>query len=40
MVTGDSTAQEYLAGMQDTFDKEFDAGTTLVPFSPRAKADQ
>lgn len=37
VVTGDSTAEEYLAGMQDTFDKEFDAGTTLVPFTPQSE---
>ncbi len=34
VVTGDLTAEEYLAGMQDAFDEEFDAGTTLVPFTP------
>ncbi|WP_454856702.1 ABC transporter substrate-binding protein [Promicromonospora soli] len=40
VVTGDATAEEYLAGMQDSFDKEFDAGTTLVPFTPPSRAGQ
>jgi raffinose/stachyose/melibiose transport system substrate-binding protein len=40
VVTGDATAEEYLAGMQDAFDKEFDAGTTLVPFTPQSRAGQ
>lgn len=37
VVTGDSTAEQYLAGMQDVFDEEFDAGTTLTPFTPQSQ---
>ena len=35
VVTGDSTADEYLSGMQDVFDEEFEAGATLTPFTPQ-----
>ncbi|PUB25264.1 carbohydrate ABC transporter substrate-binding protein (CUT1 family) [Promicromonospora sp. AC04] len=37
IVTGDLTAEEYLSGMQDAFDEEFDAGETLVPFTPQGR---
>ena len=37
VVTGDLTAEEYLSGMQDVFDEEFDAGETLVPFTPQGR---
>ncbi|MFJ3405977.1 ABC transporter substrate-binding protein [Promicromonospora sp. NPDC090134] len=35
VVTGDSTAEQYLSGMQDVFDEEFEAGATLTPFTPQ-----
>jgi raffinose/stachyose/melibiose transport system substrate-binding protein len=34
VVTGDITAEQYLEGMQSTFDEEFEAGATLTPFAP------
>ncbi|WP_430591774.1 ABC transporter substrate-binding protein [Humidisolicoccus flavus] len=34
VVTGDISSQEYLEGMQAKFDTEFEAGTTLTPFTP------
>jgi len=37
IVTGDATAEEYLQGMQDAFDKELAAGTNLTPFTPASQ---
>lgn len=34
VVVGNMSATEYLAGMQETFDKELAAGATLTPFTP------
>ena len=37
VVAGGITAEEYLAGLQETFDEEFSAGTTLTPFAPAGR---
>lgn len=37
VVTGDITSEEYLAGLQESFDAEFEAGDTLTPFTPAGR---
>lgn len=37
VVTDDITAEEYLAGMQEAFDAELAAGSTLTPFAPASR---
>lgn len=37
VVTGDVSSAEYLDGLQKTFQAEFDAGSTLTPFTPAGR---
>lgn len=37
VVTGDATSAEYLEGLQQAFQKEHDAGSTLTPFTPAGR---